>query len=86
MQSLPTKPVTRQKPAGYFFLSGKFIPVRLCYQGLHLAAWAAESDKYTYLTSGVDVSTAALVTRLELCDDTRRCVIQFCPPEKHAHL
>ena len=25
----------------------------MCYQGLHPTAWAAESDKYTYLTSDV---------------------------------
>ena len=55
------------KTSRLFFLSrGNVFPSdRLCYQGLHLAAWAAESDKFTYLTSGVVVATAELMNRLE---------------------
>ena len=48
---------------GYFF-SGKCIRSNwVCYQGLHLPTWEVEFDKYKYLTSGVEMATAAVVTR-----------------------
>jgi hypothetical protein len=69
MQSLATQPVTRQKPLeihGLVFSRGNIFPSDwVCYHGLHLATCAAESNKYTYLTSGVDMATAAVVNRLE---------------------
>ena len=68
MQSLATYPVTRQTSGKLrvTFSRGNIFPSNwVGYQGLHQTTRAAKYDKYTYLTSGVDVATAAVVTRME---------------------